>query len=273
MSTLLQSQQRQEQAPRVFEGVTLGIGKGGEGWGWSHGETRSTNVETEKTRERYTQGCLGESPGFESQIYLFFFLVRGFASFGPSLLSLFFSFFLFLSHPCARCPRRTTFSSDTRFHLCCLWYLARCCHAHPPCPPCSLPRVVRSSRIRPPAVLSLSLLLFRFSATFFLPSDRATSSFPLLRSSNFMVTIMVQYGDNWMKTLNLASSKITNYNREIWTVYRSFLYGFWISFFLFLRMLFFHFSDYAQSRPAFLQTRFRLISISIIPARYYPWVG
>ena len=30
MSTLLQPQQRQEQAPRVFEGVTLGIGKGGE---------------------------------------------------------------------------------------------------------------------------------------------------------------------------------------------------------------------------------------------------
>lgn len=28
------------------------------------------NVETEKTRERYTQGCLGESPGFESQVYI-----------------------------------------------------------------------------------------------------------------------------------------------------------------------------------------------------------
>lgn len=47
------------------------------------------------------------------------------------------------------------------------------------------------------------------------------------------------------------------------------LAGFWISFSRFS----FLFSDYAQSRPAFLQTRFRLISISIIPARYYPRLG
>ena len=248
--------------------------------GWSHGETWRLRKRASVTRKGVWVNLQVSSHRYISLLpsRSSLCLVRSFSSLSSSL-----SFFLFLSHPCARCPRRTTFSSDTRFHLCCLWYLARCCHAHPPCPPCSLPRVVRSSRIRPPAVRSLSLSLSHARNSFSILRDDIFSfhrivQLVLLRSSSFTDRIQQLR----IKTLLLIWPVQKLRNREIWIGEKLvcnevalFYMNFWMSFFLLLRFLTlsFHFSDYAQFRPAFLQTRFRLISISIIPAGYYPWVG
>lgn len=125
VSTLLQPQQRQEQAHTgLFKGVTRDWGVCEDGVKTQAKRTRASAC-LEKTRVRCTQGCLGAATtalrshrqflSFLSLFYTFpLYLLVPFSAFLASLLLRSSSSF---SVP--RCPR-PAFSSDTRFHLCCL---------------------------------------------------------------------------------------------------------------------------------------------------------
>lgn len=143
------------------------------------------NVETEKTRERYTQGCLGESPSFESQVY-----ISSSFSFEPLprsvfLLSLFLSLFLSVSLASLR-PLSQANYLLVRYQIPPVLPVISC-----PVLPCSSAlsslfspscrEILSNSSTRGSFSFSLSLACAEFffdspRRHFFLPSNRATSS-------------------------------------------------------------------------------------------------